>query len=102
MTDDTTELDLAVVINRNVNYLQRNRISVSILSATEYQAANPHMPVPAEYGFAVQAGPVVNDRITTIGRAANHKDATEILRREEARLGLPNGTLRPRNDGPQF
>lgn len=96
----TTGPDLAVIINRDTQ--DSRKTSVRILPLAEHEEANPHMPAPTEHGFSVQVGPIYNNQLTTIGRAANRKEAGAMLRREEVRLGLPNGVLRPRDDSPQF
>lgn len=97
---DAQNSDLVVEITRNLRDIRQ--FSVSIRDLSEFRTANPHLLVPTDYGFTQQVGPVVNNWITTVGRAADRQQALAILRREEKRLGLPNGTLKPRDDGPRF
>lgn len=97
----TSQSDLAVIFHYDINRVKAT-FSVTILLADVEDEANPHTPVPAEYGVPAQAGPVFNNWITYKGRAANRRQANQMLRAEERRHGMPNGVLKPCDDGPVF
>lgn len=97
----TSQSDLAVIFRYDTNRVKAT-FSVTILPADLEDEANPHTPVPTEYGVPVQSGPVFNNWITYKARAVDRRQANAMLRKEERRHGMPTGVLRPRDNGSAF
>lgn len=97
MTDET---DLAVILSYQLGSYRT--ASVNIVEAALWNEHNPHHPVADGYDAPRQFGPVWNNLITYGERVPDKRAADRVLRAHERRLGLPNGVLKPRDDGPQF